>query len=102
MMPVGEWERCRGWIAAALEYTGGTHTIDDVLAAIVSGRAFLLAGERSALVCEVQVYPQMRVLHIWLAGGELAELRTLNEQMDELARHLKCQRVTISGRRERR
>lgn len=99
MLPEGEWERVRPWIQAALEYAGGTHTIEDVLAAIEAERAFLLVGERSALVCEIETFPRMKVLHIWLAGGDLEELRSLNDQMDDMARTLGCSRVTISGRK---
>lgn len=98
MVPLDEWNRCRGWIEAALEYSHGTHSIEDIERAIIEERAFLLAGEKSAFVCEVETHPQMRVLHIWLAGGDLAELKSADSQMDDIARNLGCTRITISGR----
>lgn len=99
MTPLEEWNRCRGWIEAALEHTGGTHTIDDVREAIEARQAFVLAGKRSALVCEVQTFPRLQSFHVWLAGGDLAELRSSQPQLEDYARRLGCSRISIAGRR---
>ena len=97
-MDAAAWDRCRPWIEAALEYSGGTHTIDDIRKAIEARRMILLAGARSALVCEVVEYPRLRALNIFLAGGELNDVRSFDEHLVALARTLDCQRITISGR----
>ena len=34
-----ELQRCRQWIEAALEYSGGTHLYEDVVTAVVEGKA---------------------------------------------------------------
>lgn len=96
-----EWERCKPWIEAALRYAGGTHTIEDVEAAVVERRAMLLAGKQSAIVVEVKIFPRQRALHIWLAGGDLDELKSVftSGQIDVIARAHGCRHVTISGRR---
>lgn len=47
-----EFERCRGWIEDALQYAGGTHTIDDIKQAIAEQRLVLWPGKRSAVVTE--------------------------------------------------
>lgn len=99
MLPRSEWERCKPWLEAALEYGEGTHTIDDVERAISDRRAFLMAGEKSAMVCEVETYPQKRVLRIWLAGGDLEEIKSSSAQMEAMARELGCSRISINGRR---
>jgi hypothetical protein len=99
VLPSDEWSRCRGWIEAALPYAGGTHTIEDIKAAIDAGHMLLLAGERSAFVIEVITYPQMKALHIFLAGGDLTELKSADAQMDDLARLNGCSRITLAGRR---
>jgi hypothetical protein len=99
MIPADEWERCRPWIEAALPYAGGTHTIQDIKAAIDAGHMLLLAGERSAFVIEVITYPRTKALHIFLAGGDLTELKSADAQMDEIAREWGCSRITIAGRR---
>jgi hypothetical protein len=97
--PIEEWDRCRGWIEAALPFAGGTHTIGDVREAVEAGRALLLAGKSSAMVCEVQAYPRSKSFHIWLAGGDLDELRSAQPQLEDFARRLGCSRISIAGRR---
>jgi hypothetical protein len=97
MIP-SDWERCRPWIEAALPYAGATHTIEDIEAEIRHGRLALLAGERSAMLCEVTNYPRLRALHIFLAGGDLMELKRFNTTMDNAARGLGCSRISIAGR----
>jgi hypothetical protein len=34
----GELERCRPWIEAAMEYSGGTHEFEDIVQALIDGR----------------------------------------------------------------
>lgn len=74
MIPPEEWERCKHWIAAALEYGGGTHDIDDVRAMCERGEARFWPGRNAAAVVEVITYPRKTVLHLWLNGGDMAEL----------------------------
>jgi hypothetical protein len=62
-------EKCKEWIEAALEYSGGTHTIEDVEDAIRSGRMQLWPAERACAVTEIVVYPRKTVLHVFLGGG---------------------------------
>jgi hypothetical protein len=94
-----QWRRCRQWIEAALPYTGGTHTIEDLERDILSGRMALIPRERSAFMVELIVYPRLKALHIFLAGGDLTELKAFDPHMDEIARSLGCSRVTIAGRK---
>lgn len=98
MKPRGEWERCKPWIEAALPYTGGTHAIADIEAEMRRGHLALLAGQNSAMLCEVRNYPRMRALHIFLAGGDLMELKSFDPMIDSAARSLGCSRISIAGR----
>lgn len=93
-----EWQRCRPWIESALAYSGDTHTIEDIEAAIGEQKMIFLAGAKCALVCEVIIYPRLRAFHIVLAGGDLTELRAFDQNLAELARALACTRITIAGR----
>ena len=97
-MNQSDWKRCRPWIEAALPYAGGTHTIEDIEAEMSTGRLALMAGERSAMLCEITNYPRLRALHIFLAGGDLAELRSFNAMMDDAARAMACSRISLAGR----
>jgi len=95
-MTVNEWERCRPWIEAALAHDASGRTIGDVRKAIETGSAILLAGEKSAMVLDVLV---TRTLNVWLAGGDLNEIRSADPQLVEAARAFDCGQITIMGRK---
>jgi hypothetical protein len=97
---ISEWDRCKHWIAAALPYSGDTHTIDDIERGIATGRFGFYPLANAALVVEVIEYPQLRALHIFLAGGDLGELKFFtNRVAPDIARRLGCSRITIAGRK---
>lgn len=94
-----EWARCLPWIESALEAAGNTHSVDDVKEAILARRARFWAGRNAAGVTEREDYPNVSMLNIWLAGGDLAELRDeLRPQVEAYAKAKGCQRVIIRGR----
>lgn len=94
------WERCYPWIEAALDLAHGTHTMDDVRRDILTGPATFWPGRNAAMVTEVQEFPQMHVLHFWLAGGDLDELRDeLRPMAEKWAKERGITRATIMGRR---
>lgn len=97
MVPAEEWERVKPFLIPAIE-RDGTHTLSDVEAKIFAHKAILLAGEKSALVAEVDEYPQTKVLRIWLGGGDLNELKSWLNELLELGRSLGCSRLKIEGR----
>lgn len=82
------------WLQAALD-KGGEHDLAHVLDEIKAGRAFLFAGERSAVVVEVHGL----VLHFWLAGGELAEIVSIVVGVEAFGRGHGFQMTTIKGRK---
>jgi hypothetical protein len=71
---LNDWLRCSPWIAAALEASGGTHHLSDVVEGIATGQFQFWPGERSACVTEIIDYPRKRALCFWLAGGDLIDL----------------------------
>ena len=96
---VEEFIRCRDYIEAALEYTKGTHTIQDIWDGIVTGNFQFWPGEKSAVVTEIQIYPQAKVMHIFLAGGDLEELLEMEKSVRAYAKTIGCNSMSISGRR---
>lgn len=86
-------------IADALEFTGGTHTLDDIVAMIVSGRLHWWPLENSFMITEVVSYPQAKHLNVFLAGGDLNEIKLMNEALKNTALTLGCECVILSGRR---
>lgn len=90
--------RCRTFIEAALEYAQGTHEFSDIAAGILTNRYQLWAGEKSAVVTEVIVNPRKKVLHYFLAGGDLDELKLMRPHIEEWGVKQGCTRVTLAGR----
>jgi hypothetical protein len=94
-----EFERCAPYLAAALEYSGGTHTVQDVAEMIQQGRAQFWPGFRSAIVTEINEYPQIKILNCFLAAGDLREIELMTPYIENWGKLAGCKRVTLVGRR---
>ncbi len=91
-----EWFRCRPWIEAALEYTGGTHTIEDIEDGIESGEFQFVCSENSAVVTEFLHYPRMKIFNYFLIGGDLEELvREIEPSLTKWAVEIKGAKLVI-------
>jgi hypothetical protein len=91
--------RCRKYIEDALEYGGDTHAFDDVAGGVLSGRYQLWPNHNSAIVTEIVVYPQLKNLHFFLAGGNLDELQKMVPVIEDWGRSMGCTKVSLSGRK---
>lgn len=94
-----EWERCKPWLAAALEYGADHYSIDDVYAEVLSGDAQFWPGRECAGVTQVWTFPQAKALNYWLAGGDLREL--VDEMLpcvERFAAAIGCKKIIVSGR----
>lgn len=96
---VEELVRCEPWLQAALERAGGTHTITDVVEAVAEGRMQFWPAPRGCAVTEIVKYPSKKVLHIFLAGGELDQIVDMDSSAAEFARMNGCTAMTIAGRK---
>ena len=93
-----EWERCRGWLEAAAE--GSLRGIAVAERAVFEGRAQLHPGKRCAIVTELdEPAPGMRVVSVWLAGGEMDEIRAMIPGLMAQFRLQGCSKVLVEGRR---
>lgn len=100
MIPVYEqFHARRKYIEDALEYAKGTHTLDDIWNGIVDGTFQFWPGDKSAIITEVQIYPQKKTMHIFLAGGDLNELLEMEKSVRAYAKTIGCNSMSISGRR---
>lgn len=95
---VNELERCRPWIEAALEYSGGTHSFEDVAKGIVEGRMQLWPSPRGCIVTEIVIYPKKKTLNVFLGGGELDQLLDMHGDVTNWAKSYGCEALTITGR----
>ena len=86
-------------LVEALARAGGTHTIHDVLDQCQEGKARMWHREGAVIVTEVYEYPQTKVIHFWLAGGELKSVIALSREVLDWARANGCKRATLAGRK---
>ncbi len=97
---MNDWQRCKHWIEAALEYADGTHTIDDIEYGIATGRYHFWSGSRCAVVTEIVVFPKLKALNFFLLGGDLDELKEIEPSIVEWARKVHgCSRAIGVGRK---
>lgn len=92
-------EQYRPQIEAALAYARGTHTFDDIAAGVSEGTFQLWPGERSVIVTEVLATPRARILHFFLAGGDLQELEQMTPVVLAWGKAEGCTRAALIGRR---
>lgn len=98
MSAAAELLRCRSWIEDALAYSGGTHTFEDVVAGITESRMQFWPAPRGCAVTEIVVYPKKRVLHVFLAGGEMDQILDMIDSAVEWSKAQGCTSMTIAGR----
>ena len=91
-------ERCRSWIEDALEYSNGTHNFDDVVLGIAESKMQLWAAPKGCIVTEIVVYPQKKVLNLFLAGGDLDQILDMDNDVKRWAEHHGCTAATMMGR----
>lgn len=93
-----EITRCRPWIEAALEYSGGTHDFMDVVEGLYRGTMQLWPTPKGCLVTEIVVYPKKKMLNVFLGGGELDQILEMHTDVIEWAKAQGCEGLTMTGR----
>jgi hypothetical protein len=91
--------RLRRHVEAALEYSGGTHNFDDVAEMVGDHRLQLWPASNSVVLTEIIVYPRLKNLHYFLAGGDLDELSRMRPMIESWGKSIGCTRVTLAGRK---
>ena len=92
-------ERLRQQVEAALEYSGGTHNFDDIAEMVESHKLQLWPAKDSVVLTEIIVYPRLKNLHYFLAGGDLDELSRMRPLIESWGKSIGCTRVTLAGRK---
>ena len=95
---VKEFKRCEEWLENALDYAHGTFDIQNVFEDVMNGNAQFWPGENSAVVTQIVPYPKKKVIHFFLAGGDIKELQDMEPGIIEWAKSQGCEVVTLSGR----
>jgi hypothetical protein len=94
-----ELERCKDWIEAALEYSGGTHEWSDIVEGIHSLRYQFWPAERGCAVTEIILFPKKKIFHVFLAGGEMDQIVDMNDSAAQFAKAQGCDGMSIAGRK---
>mgnify|MGYP003135939696 FL=1 len=98
MSHISEIDRCQPWIEAALEYSGGTHSLSDVINGITSGKMQLWPSPKGCIVTEIVVYPRKKMLNVFLGGGEMEQLLDMHKDVIAWSKAQGCEAITITGR----
>jgi len=85
-------------IESALVYSGGTHTYEDIVRGIEENKYQLWPGLNATVLTEIIVYPQKRIIHCFLAAGDLREIGAIRTWAEEWARREGIDAVTLTGR----
>lgn len=93
-----ELERCRPWIEAALEYSGGTHEFADIEEGLRTGMMQLWPAPNGCLVTEITKFPQKLVVNVFLGGGDKDQLVAMHPSVIAWAKQQGCTAATIHGR----
>ena len=99
MSDLAHLERLRHHVEAALEYSGGTHHFEDILEMVKDSRLQVWPAKESIVLTEIIVYPRLKNLHYFLAGGDLDELSRMRPLIESWGRSVGCTRVTLAGRK---
>lgn len=95
---VPEFKRCRAWLESALEYADGTFNIIDVADGIAKGNMQLWPADKAAAVTQIITYPRKKVLHAFLMGGEMEDVKKLEKAAVLWAKTQQCHAITLTGR----
>jgi len=94
--------KCRKWIQSALDKGGDTHDLIDIGEGVQSGHMQLWSGERGCAITEILVYPNKKILHVFLAGGDnghgIEQITDMHDSAVTFAKENGCEGMTISGR----
>ena len=89
----------RKMLVEALNHSGGSHTFQNIVDAVQNEVMQFWPMEKSCLVTEVINYPNLKTLHIFLAGGDLEEIKTIDSTLEFLCQEIGADYISLSGRR---
>lgn|SRR4051812_45926859 len=89
----------RARLARALEYGGGTHTVDDVIGMVRTGAAQFWEHGDGAIVTELYQYPRLKAVSFWLMSGTIPDCMALEDDIVAWARGEGCTVAISTGRK---
>lgn len=89
----------RPQIEVALRHGAQAQSFDDLLMMVMRGTVQFYSFEKSFLVMEIINYPQFKVYHCFLAGGDMRDVFESEARMLPNAKALGCKYLSIAGRK---
>ena len=86
-------------IEAALVYAGNEYTFEDVKREVAENKLQFWPGTTSVIITTIVNNPQEKLLHFFLAGGNMAELEAMTPLVLEWGKQQGCTRASLVGRR---
>jgi len=83
----------------ALEYSNGTHSLEDVAMALDKDEMQFWPGINTALVTEVITHPNQKSIHIFLAAGDMNEVIRILPFVEIHGKLEGCTHMTMTGRK---
>lgn len=96
---VPDISQSRRYIEDALQYANGTHTYEDVVEGVNAGTLQFWPGNGAAVVTEILETPRKKILHFFLAGGNLTALERMVPDILAWGREQGCDFTTLVGRK---
>lgn len=98
-----EMDRCWPWLEEALEHNmpGGiiTHTLADLKQMVINNDAQLWTTPNGACLTCVSIYPQTKIIEIWLMAGNYTELMTKHfDAVKRWAKSIGAPLIYVQGR----
>lgn len=93
-----KFKECEKYIKDALEYSDGTHDLQDVADQIHNGDLQLWPANQTALVTQLIEYPKRKSIHVFLAGGNIDEIVNMEDSVFSWAKEQGCDMLTFTGR----
>ena len=69
------------------------------MSAVQNGTMVLWSSENAAAITEISDYPLKRVLVVSLAGGDMSEIKGLEDRAAVYGKYLGCSEIHIHGRK---
>lgn len=96
---LSEFIRCRKWIEDALEYSLGTHNVQDLLDDVATNELQLWSSDKAVIITQILVYPRKKLLHAPIVAGNLEGVAEMTPSVIEFAKFIECQGITTAGRK---
>jgi len=92
-------EQFRDHIEAALKFADDSHSFEDIKKAVEKGELQFWPGFSSVIITEIVQVPRYRALNLFLAGGNIPELRAMLPELEKFAGQVGADRIILNGRK---